>query len=55
MLGNISFLQGSRRFLYAVTPKETSFEKLGDVPDYLNEVSYFNYLSMHAGCVSFMM
>lgn len=33
-----------------MTPKETSFEKLEDVPDYLNEVSYFNYLSMHAGC-----
>lgn len=41
LLGNVSFLQGSRRFLYAVTPKETSFEKLGDVPDYLNEAVPF--------------
>ena len=31
--------KGVRRFLYAVPPQEASFAKLGDVPDYLNEVS----------------
>ena len=39
LLGNVSFTKGVRRFLYAVTPKEASFAKLDDVPDYLNEVS----------------
>ena len=41
LLGNVTLLQGSRRFFFAVTPKETSFSKPGDVPDYLNEVSAF--------------
>ena len=41
LLGNVTLLQGSRRFFFAVTPKETSFSKRGDVPDYLNEVSTF--------------
>ena len=36
--GNVSLSLGIRRFFYAVSPNETSFEKLEDVPDYLNEV-----------------
>ena len=36
LLGNVTLLQGSRRFFFAVTPKETSFSKPRDVPDYLN-------------------
>jgi hypothetical protein len=36
--GKTSFTVGVRRLFYAVTPNETSFEKLEDVPDYLNEV-----------------
>ena len=38
LLGNVTFIKGVRRFLYAVTPQEASFAKLGDVPNYLNEV-----------------
>ena len=30
-----------RTFFYAVTPGETSFEKIGDVPNYVDRVSYF--------------
>lgn len=41
LLGNVSFTKGVRRFLYAVTPKEASFAKLDDVPDYLNEAVPF--------------
>ena len=41
-LGNVSFSLGVRRLFYVVTPNETSFEKLEDVPDYLNEVCKFN-------------
>ncbi|XP_058969801.2 alkylglycerol monooxygenase-like [Pocillopora verrucosa] len=41
LLGNLSFTKGVRRFLYAVTPKEASFAKLDDVPDYLNEAVPF--------------
>ena len=36
--GNVSFTLGVRRLFYAVTPNESSFEKVEDVPDYLNEV-----------------
>ncbi|KAL9988521.1 hypothetical protein ACROYT_G002976 [Oculina patagonica] len=41
LLGNVTFMQGARRFLYAVTPKEASFAKAKDVPDYLNEAVPF--------------
>lgn len=41
LLGNVTFLQGSRRFFYAVTPKESSFANITDVPDYLNEAVPF--------------
>ncbi|KAJ7372313.1 hypothetical protein OS493_019757 [Desmophyllum pertusum] len=41
LLGNVTFVQGARRFLYAVSPKEASFAKLDDVPDYLNEAVPF--------------
>ena len=41
--GNTNFSVGVRRLFYAVTPNETSFEKLEDVPDYLNEaIPFFN-------------
>ena len=40
--GNVSFSLGVRRLFYVVTPNETSFEKLEDVPDYLNEVCQLN-------------
>ena len=46
LLGNVTFLQGSRRFFFAVTPKETSFSKPGDVPDYLNEVSTLSFIML---------
>ena len=36
--GNTSVTLGVRRLFYAVTPNESSFEKLEDVPNYLNEV-----------------
>ena len=38
LLGNVTFFQGLRRFVYAVSPRETSFAMVEDVPDYLNEV-----------------
>ena len=41
-LGNVSISLGVRRLFYVVTPNETSFEKLEDVPDYLNEVCKLN-------------
>lgn len=41
LLGNVTFVQGVCRFLYAVSPKEASFAKLRDVPDYLNEAVPF--------------
>lgn len=41
LLGNVTFVQGSRRMLYAVTPKETSFPDVKNVPDYLNEAVPF--------------
>ena len=34
----MTFLEGCRRFFYAVTPKETSFANVSNVPDYVNEV-----------------
>ena len=36
---NASVGEQIRRLFYAVTPKETTFEKVEDVPNYLNEVS----------------
>ena len=36
---NASLDQQIRRLVYAVTPWESSFAKVEDVPDYLNEVS----------------
>lgn len=43
--GNVSFTVGVRRFFYAVTPNESSFENLEDVPDYLNEVQQYDVLT----------
>lgn len=41
LLGNVTFLEGCRRFFYAVTPKETSFANVSNVPDYVNEAVPF--------------
>ena len=37
-----------RRFWYTITPSETSFERIEDVPDYLNEVrNIFRMLKLY--------
>lgn len=41
VIGNISLALGIRRLLYIVSPNETSFEKVEEVPDYLNEALPF--------------
>ena len=48
--GNTNFSVGVRRLFYAVTPNETSFEKLEDVPDYLNEVRSAHILYQYFSC-----
>jgi len=35
----VDFVTGMRRMVYAVTPNETSFHSVEDVPSYINEVN----------------
>ena len=50
---NASLNHQIRRFVYAVTPWETSFEKTEDVPDYLNEVRKILMFSCVSVCTIF--
>ncbi|XP_022081909.1 alkylglycerol monooxygenase-like [Acanthaster planci] len=46
-LFNADVLTGTRRLFYAVTPNETSFENLEDVPDYFYEaIPFFGLLAL---------
>lgn len=40
---------GLRRLLYLVSPNETSFEKLEEVPQYVEEVKLFLCVCVKAG------
>lgn len=42
-LQRVDPLTAARRFFYLLSPNETSFERVEDVPEYLREVSRFSY------------